>query len=749
MQHRRDVLSSPLKRSNTTPTFRSKASQILNEDPDNGDTEDDEETLQLKLAEIQARLKLKQLQKSQNRSENAASPVKSRSFGLAPSLSPRKHTIPRSPTRRQHSDEVQVPVSPTRRPVSFHEPWSPSRYKMGIDKGWRAIDVSLKRPPSLRTDARPSSQLGSRSGAISHSSDIFSPRHQTSTRGEDLTRIKSFSQRMAEGRSVEKSRIERAGRAEKIKANRSSAFQLDHKEIESFKTAAANENDQSQSPMSREPQEMRFNRDDIMKSLGQHRSTSLQGSQKTSKAKKTGDQDGETIENADGADSSKFESYSAQNLSTRILPHSFLSRNLANKTILRIPDLLQKVKSPDFELPEDIEDFVVFGIIASKSAPRQKKESGNTSKKTVDPFDDGLNNTNQYMVMTLTDLKWTIELLLFDTAFPRYYRMTEGTLVAILNPTLMPPQKHKLDTQKFSLALSSSDDKILEIGKSQDIGFCKSIKKSGITCRSWLDGRKTEFCDYHVDIQVRQSQGARAGINKGTGMFGPGGSRTGHYEGNPWQRKESVHKNPTQRKELRPKSGTFDYASQSTVYLAPAPKARGAGRPSYNPHGGSASLLDEDPFIAAGLMGRGMENKEERLRRRLANQQRERDITTKLVSGDSGGVGADYLRARASNVTPLRVENKDKQPGTPKSRFPDGNGMNLASFGRAQNVQLGPPMKRAHDGDRLHESGVKKTRFITPKGIREAGRESLGGPGAIKHRRILSDDDDDDELEFV
>jgi minichromosome maintenance protein 10 len=68
MQQRRQLLSSPLKRSHATPNFRSKADQILDEDVGEDDSEEDEETLQLKLAEIQARLKLKQLQKSRGRS---------------------------------------------------------------------------------------------------------------------------------------------------------------------------------------------------------------------------------------------------------------------------------------------------------------------------------------------------------------------------------------------------------------------------------------------------------------------------------------------------------------------------------------------------------------------------------------------------------------------------------------------------------------------------------------------------------
>ena len=42
----------------------------------------------------------------------------------------------------------------------------------------------------------------------------------------------------------------------------------------------------------------------------------------------------------------------------------------------------------------------------------------------------------------------------------------------------------------------------------------------------------------------------------------------------------------------------------------------------------------------------------------------------------------------------------------------------------------------------------KKTRFVTEKGIREAGRESLGGEVA-KIAATHLDDDDDDDLDIV
>lgn len=766
MQRTRENLTSPLKRSSTTPNLRSKINQLLDEDDAE---EEDEETLQLQLAEIKARLRLKKLQqKNRGRSSSIleeedarpTSAISASRIERTERTEDRSHA-PRSAKaiiRKTSSDAIQVPASPTRREAPVKDPMSPRRYLMGIDKGWKANDVSLKRPPSSKTDPRPSSHMGFRDGATPRANDLFSSRPQTSPGMGGLNRIKSFSERMAEGRAAEKAEKSRLERAEKAQANRSSAFQVDKSELETFKAVAA-EQKHTPPPSSWERPVESFSREDVLRSMSQFRQPGLQRSNTTPNLRRTegnghcerpshlhrrtNTADQQPADKSDDAvvkapDSSKFESYSSLHLSNRVLPHSFLSRTLADKRVLRIPDLLKTVKAPAFELPDDIDgDFVLFGIVASKSDPKDKKTSGNASAKEKDPYDDGLNNSGKYMVITLTDLKWTIDLFLFDTAFPRYYKVSEGTLIAILNPTIMPPPKHKFDTNRFSLSLSSSDDKVLEIGYARDIGFCKTVRKDGKTCQSWIDGRKTEFCDFHVDVQIRRTQGQRSGVNADTGTLGPGGSRTGFFG-------EGRKRGSSFKQGLKHEGPQYDQGTGSHYYVAPA-RNRGAGRTSYNPAGGSAAGYD-DPFVASGMVGRG-ESKEERMRRRLATQQKERDITQKLVSGRVGGVGAEYLRTRAGNETPNKQKGPST-PGVPKSP-PNVNGIDMTTFGKAKNVRLSP-MKRAHD--KPHGSGVKKTRFITSKGIREAGRESLGAPAEVtaRGRQIMMDeDDDDDELEFI
>ncbi|PWY87829.1 hypothetical protein BO94DRAFT_585312 [Aspergillus sclerotioniger CBS 115572] len=780
MQRRRENLGSPLKRSLTTPDLRSKASQLLSDGVDDGEEDEDEETLQLKLAAIEARLKLKQLQKSRAKTgtpgpDRHDGDASSRPASMIGSSQAHDQLMGNKNEYRTSTDacvdDVQVPLSPTRRPAPPTDPVSPRRYVLGIDKGLRSRDVSLRRPPSSKGAGQPAGRPGTRDGLVSHSGNLL----QAITVGE-RSRPKSFSERMAESRSIEVSRRERAARVEQIQANRSSAFQIDKAEVEAFKAAAEARKDAPKSP-TRTRRTESFSREDVLRSYNNLK-PSLKRSQsqitpgvrrhddenelkesrpyfhrrnQKSESEVPGSSQHSATDDSQGeksGDPSKFEAFSSLHLSNRILPHSFLTRTLEDKKALKIPDLLRTVKAPDFELPEDIDtDFVVFGIVASKSEPRQIKQPGNTTKKEVDPFDDGTNNNSQYMVITLTDLKWTIDLFLFDTAFPRYYRISEGILIAILNPTIMPPPKNKTDTNKFSLAISSSDDKVLEVGYAQDIGFCKAVRKDGKTCHSWVDGRKTEFCDFHVDLQIRRTQAHRMGVNGGTGMYGPGGrsgSRTGFFSGDKKGRPQNG---------LKPVGARYDFQSQSTYYVAPAPKSRGSG-PSFHqlPSGQSAaSLIDadnEDPFIAAGMMGRGMESKEERFRKRLAEKQRERDITHRLISRP-GGVGAEYLRSRdTENVSSPRLDAKSEQAKDQKGAADSlpAHNLGVSSFRRADTVKLSP-LKRAHDGDRPRSSSIKKTRFITSHGIKEAGRDSLGGKSDMVPTN--NDDDDDDELDII
>ncbi|TVY58180.1 DNA replication licensing factor mcm10 [Lachnellula suecica] len=742
---------SPLKRTASSLSARNRAKDLMKADMEGGDSDEDEETLQLQLQEIQTRLKLKKLQKKSKQSSDTENEKKTGSAPLARENSAaasraqsrldglREERLEKERSKSQAS--IDVPVSPVRRAQPIETQKSPKRVLLGIDKGLTGRDISLKRAPSLRKREdvdiperrmgpflqRPISQIGGRAGSVASSHD------------ED--RPKTFSERMAAIRSQESSRQERELR---IKKNRSTAFDIDQNEIQNFKETAVEFPDAPR-------QAAEFSRDEILNGVtkpgGLSRSkttpnlrsamrdtsniatgtttrtdsrASVDVPPRKQSAPKSNVPPGEVTE----ADASQFEPYSSAHLSKRIIPHHILTRTLTGKKTFLVPDLLRIVKSPDFSGPDVEEDIVVFAIIAKKTQPMVHQQNVKNEKR------------GKYMIMGLTDLKWELDLFLFDSAFDKFWKLTPGTIIAILNPTFMPPPKGRSDTGKFSLVLNSDADTILEIGSARDLGFCKSIKKDGKTCDSWVDKRHTEFCDFHVNQTLAKTHSKRMEVN--TMTFGKGDYGRKKYNSRDVPNWADRAKQKEDNKQTR-----YDRESHSQIFI---------GKKS------TVNMLDDVDFDPDAFH-RGS-TKEERMTRRILAQEKERELEKKLEKMGNG-LGADYMRARSQpSQTSMHTHPSSTEPAPP-----DAAALGLLS-GKAKDVALSPvkrkrvntasssaaigwgadlskDLERMKNGESL-QPVKKKTRFVTEKGIREAGRESLGGKEVL-----VSFSSDDDELDIV
>lgn len=725
---------------------------------DGSDGEEDEETLALKLEEIQMRLRLKKAQeKKKNKhnsdTDNESNPGISRANSAAASRAQSRvdGVRERHLQRSKSQASIHVPVSPVRRAQPAPVPHnSPKRVLLGIDKGLTGRDISLKRAPSLRrkddVDApdrrlgpflsRPQSQIG---GYGHPSSSINS--------NQDDSRPKSFSERMAASRAQD---TERRDREARMRKNRSMAFDINHEQMESYKQAAE---ELPEAP--RRPTE--FSRDDILKSFDKPAVGGMSRSRTTpslrSAMKESSLLDSSTVSSsrsesrasstlppprtrkispseASETEDSQFEPFSKTHLSKRIIPHHVLTRTLSGKKTFLVPDLLRTVKGPDFSGPDIEEDLVLFAIIAKKTEPRSHIPNGKSEKR------------GKYMIMGLTDLKWELDLALFDSAFEKFWKLTPGTLIAILNPGFMPPPRGKADTGKFSLVLNSDADTILEIGNARDLGFCKSVKKDGKVCDSWIDKRHTEFCDFHVNLQLQKTRASRMEVN--TMNFGKG-----DYGAKKFNSKDVTGHFDYRKKAKTEDKVRYDRDSHSTVFI---------GKRT------TANLLDDVDYDPDHFQ-RGS-NKEERMTRQLMAQEKERELERKL--GKFGnGMGADYMRAKQTSRAGPRTEQRDDQGPPPP---PDAASLGLLG-GKARDIRLSPiKRKRANttsstaargwgsdlskDLGRMREGQnlqpvKKKTRFVTEKGIREAGRESIGGEAAKAVLLNDFDDDDDSDLDIV
>ena len=749
---------SPLKRATTTTRMRSQPHVQDGEDDD-----EDEETLQLQLQALEAKIKLKKLQNK--KAKTASYDVETGDFRAQ---SPKKSATTMSGStkdingttellRSKSMGNIQIPLSPERKPVAIYEQKSPGRVLLGIDKGLSARNVSLRRAPgSLAAPSSKDDPFGAPIRPL-----LSRAESGTASRAANATPLmssreglKSFNERIAEARLHTQAEKERQERVAKLRAQKSKGFGVREDQLEAFRVAS--EKDAASAKRGDAGvAERSYSRADIVDAANRppgglvRRANSvndrgarpdhgtvgndLHGSEpslssRTSAFRKKPSRRGSISLSDDSrpatpGDSTLFEGFSHTNLSRRILPHSFLARTLEDKTPTTIPSLLREVVAPDFSLPAPLEDndFVVFGIIASKSAPMNHKDphKSQTTKKLAQTSSEEAaaseaNVNGKYMAFTLTDLKWTLDLYIFTTAYVRFRKLQPGTLIAVLNPSIMPPPPGRQDTNRWSLTLHSSDDTILEIGTSKDLAWCKARKKDGNPCNAWVDSRKTDFCEFHIDRSVERARRGRMEVQGMSAPFAPGGKgagRRGFFGSERRQKDGSQLRDDGLLKEGR----QYDRASHSTYYMAPQMASRSA-----------ANLLDAEED--GGAHG----NREERMRQTLVAQAKEKEIARRLGQGGNG-TGAEYLRLRQDDQRKTGTQQFPQDAAAARQR--DAGNLGLKD-NKAGNVMLSPLKKRsgsirkaAGASDGAEEGGPqrKKTRFVTAKGIREAGRESIGG----------------------
>jgi minichromosome maintenance protein 10 len=399
---------------------------------------------------------------------------------------------------------------------------------------------------------------------------------------------------------------------------------------------------------------------------------------------------------------------------------------------------LKEVKSPDYDPPDCESDYVIVGIIASKSTPLEHR-TGNP--KTIDSAGRDEHARSKFMVVRLTDLKWELDLFLFDTGFDAFWKLIPGTVVAVLNPGIMPPKNRA--SGAFSLKLASSEDTVLEIGTAKDLDFCTAIKGNSKECLQWIDGRKTSVCEFHMSLKVDKARKGRMQLNTMTGM-GRERGRGGRFGRN--------------GRELIAQGKTYDSFLHETLYIAPKES------------GFSATRLLDDRDADVNAWQRGY-SREEMQRKKKMEREKEAELAKKL-GALGGSAGSEYLKSRADEkAREAAAGASPNADGIERPAFSPINAQSLGLLGKkADDVSLNAKRKRDNTSgssapmgwssafktglpsptkssrkDPAQVSPKKKARFmLAEKGLREPGRESLGNVPPVQ-----SSVDYDDDLEIV
>ncbi|KAL9577106.1 MAG: hypothetical protein Q9212_006583, partial [Teloschistes hypoglaucus] len=667
-QDRTSPSPSPLKKARIAPRRNESNQKTLVHSSPSGDEDDeddeDEETLQLRLQALEAKLKLKQLKQKKSKKTLNQSDVENEPPDKPPAISmPLEQDRVKlgPPSQPSAIGSLQIPVSPQRKFVASEKPKSPGRVLLGIDKGLKGKNVSLRRVPETKSNRRVSEDPFLEE-ALS-SVQKANPFNSASGHQENSLKPKaSFSERINESRKRDK---EQAEKAKRVQSQRSTGFGIGKEAIESMK-AATEEEAKARGVSSKQTTiQPAFTRDEILKAarkpdkrVGHRDESSVKPRRKEFKNPNASPEFTKPVKpppkprspsptpapnpsttktNAAPTDDSLFEPFSSLHLSKRLIPHDSLTSALTGKSILLLPDLLSTVKAPDYSLPDTIEaDFVLLATIASKSTPLAHKDRHKTDNTKAPPSAsnndappsslaeaaEGESNVkgSKYMALTLTDLKWTLDLYLFATAYTRWWKLTPGTLIAILNPSIMPPPPHNPHNNRFSLTLHSNDDTILEIGTARDLAWCSSLRRDGKGCGAWIDKRHTTVCEFHVDQALDKTRRARMEVNGMSAPFAPGGrkgARSGFWGGAASSTTNGTRR-PKSRAAAEPEGGAkkgagsssrlpdgsrWDRTHKSAFFVGPGP-IRSSG-------GSAAALLD-----ATGddeLVGRA--GREERVRK--------------------------------------------------------------------------------------------------------------------------------------
>ncbi|KAK3724156.1 hypothetical protein LTR37_001280 [Vermiconidia calcicola] len=769
----RSVSPSPIKRS-LESSRKLQAMSGADEEDEEGEDED-EETLQLKLQAIQAKLKLKKLrQKAKGDSNGNGSSGSGRASSRADFMvvSPTKSKIASSARPRVDRGDVEVPLSPTKdRNVILKEQPSPARRRLGLTNDFKAQDVSLKR-------ARDGTQIKRSDSARRTETESAAPKL-------------SFSERLNRSREETKDELIKQARIEKT---RSTGFghkaQLPTDEPRANGRATPKSASDVKRPSSAHQMHASNNTEkEAAVSRGNSTRTSRPERANVSRAngisssRPQQDESNSTppAENSDQP-SPGFDPFSQTHLSKRYIPHPDVARALSDKEIYTLPHLLKEVKAPHYDPPDCEADFVLFAILASKSSPFDQKAAHRTSDEK-NPQEDSEAPRNKFMVLHLCDLKWEVDCFLFGTAFTQFWKLTPGTLLAILNPAIMPPKGNQ-HNGRFCLKLGSSEDCVMEIGLARDLGYCDAVKKDGQACGQWIDKKSTEICEFHLNLEIDRNRKHRMEVNTMWRSHNGKGGASENWKPKSESRRECGFDNRLggNKKGQAEKNKSF-HREYGQLYSVPS--AGGAGRNS------AASLLDAEDMDALQNMSAS-----EASRKRIADAQRERELARRL--GEMGnGMGAEYLRvttqtnttsedttlakstpyfekpsaqslgllgkrAEDQHLSPVKDRKRHFGTGAISSAGPEAmgwGGARKAGLLQPKDNRMGSPEKgqtklgnggkakpgivrnRSEDGSL---SPKKRARFALEKGIREPGRESLG-----EELKGLAPVDDEDDLDIV
>ncbi|XP_078045630.1 minichromosome maintenance 10 homolog [Augochlora pura] len=130
-------------------------------------------------------------------------------------------------------------------------------------------------------------------------------------------------------------------------------------------------------------------------------------------------------------------------------------------------------------------DWVIAGVLVNKSPTKTSQKGSSYSIWKISDLSDNIN---------------TVCVFMFGNAYKSFWKTTIGTVVGILNPNIL---ESKGNSDLATLSVTNAQ-KIMVLGKSKDLGKCKSVKKNGDPCNAIVNTSRCQYCVSHVQQEYRK-----------------------------------------------------------------------------------------------------------------------------------------------------------------------------------------------------------------------------------------------------
>ncbi|XP_022806927.1 protein MCM10 homolog [Stylophora pistillata] len=199
-------------------------------------------------------------------------------------------------------------------------------------------------------------------------------------------------------------------------------------------------------------------------------------------------------------DDNKFsqDRFSSLRIINPLISSVVMEKRMEGRRMVKISQISTKIKgNNDFD-----GDWVTIGVIVQKMPP--KKSSNGQTYGIWKLSDLGPNTSNEI-----------VALFLFGDVYKEHWKTTEGSVVAVLNASLLPAKEK--NSKDLALTLDNAK-KLMLMGISKDLGKCKGVKKSdNRPCTNFVNRQHGEFCEYHVQAAYRSMRAQRMECQTGYG----------------------------------------------------------------------------------------------------------------------------------------------------------------------------------------------------------------------------------------